>query len=73
MGVIVLIAATAFAADTDWYKEGRKLQAQENYAEAIDCFNKAIEESPDNVRAWNSLAVCYLVSRNLIRPSKCAR
>ncbi|MBW4679426.1 MAG: tetratricopeptide repeat protein [Microcoleus vaginatus WJT46-NPBG5] len=37
---------------TTWFDKGMALQDEEKYAEALDCFQKAVKLKPDFIPAW---------------------
>lgn len=41
-----------------WFDKGMALQEQENYAEALACFQKAIDIKPDFIPAWVYKGIC---------------
>ena len=54
---IVLILQTNFLqvmarTSEEWVIKGITLEREENYIEAITCYDKATELSPDNIMAW---------------------
>jgi tetratricopeptide (TPR) repeat protein len=53
------------------YDRGVKLGNQNNHAEAIAHFHRALASFPDYVLAWNALGVQYLRLRNFDEAAKC--
>ena len=45
---------------TDWDEKGERLANSGNYAQALDCFDKAVKMHPQNSAAWVFRAVVLI-------------
>ena len=45
----------------DWYQLGRDYQEKEDYSEAIDAYEKALELDPENFEIYNAMGIVYSI------------
>ncbi len=57
--IIVATSSWAQPSGTDYFAEGKKAKAANNYALAIENFKKATEQKPSYAEAWYELGWCY--------------